>query len=166
MVAGKRCLDVGASHGGFTDCLLKSGAASVCAVDVGYGLLDQRLRNDPRVRNLERTNFRFLEAETIRPAPTLTVVDVSFISLVKLMPKLAELLAKDGEIIALVKPQFEGHPREAPGGIVRDEAVRAEILARTRQEIERTGWRLLGQADSRIKGRRGNQETFFYLKRA
>ena len=156
-------MDVGSSTGGFTDCLLQSGARSVWAVDVGYGLLDYKLRSDPRVHLLERTNFRFFEPAKMTDQPALIVIDVSFISLAKILPKVAGVLAPDGDVLALVKPQFEGSPKEVPGGFVKDEATRQMILDRLRQQINSVGFLLLGTHDSVLKGRKGNQECFFHL---
>jgi len=154
---------VGASTGGFTDCLLQAGARSVWAVDVGYGLLDYKLRDDPRVHLLERTNFRFFQAARLTEKPDLAVIDVSFISLAKILPKIAEVLAPGGDVLALVKPQFEGTPKEVPGGFVKDEATRQMILGRVLQQVQEAKFALKGTVDSVLKGRKGNQESFFYL---
>jgi 23S rRNA (cytidine1920-2'-O)/16S rRNA (cytidine1409-2'-O)-methyltransferase len=162
-VAGRVCLDIGASTGGFTDCLLQAGAQSVWAVDVGYGLLDSKLRHDPRVHLVERTNFRYFDPWVLSEAPDLVTVDVSFISLAKILPKIDEVLKAGGDVLALVKPQFEGTPKEVPGGFVRDEATRQLILARVRVTAEAAGFRIKKAVDSSVKGRKGNQETFFYL---
>jgi 23S rRNA (cytidine1920-2'-O)/16S rRNA (cytidine1409-2'-O)-methyltransferase len=161
---GKICLDVGSSTGGFTDCLLQTGAKSVWAVDVGWGLLDYKLRKDPRVHVLERTNFRFLETTTLSEPPQFAVVDVSFISLDKIFPKLMEVLTAGGEALVLVKPQFEGIPKEAPGGIVRDEEIRQKILAQVQLMAKAAGFKIQGLIDSSVRGRKGNQETFLYLR--
>jgi 23S rRNA (cytidine1920-2'-O)/16S rRNA (cytidine1409-2'-O)-methyltransferase len=162
---GRICLDVGCSTGGFTDCLLQAGAKSVWAVDVGYGLLDYTLRKNPRVHLLERTNFRFFEASRLTETPTLAAVDVSFISLVKLLPKIAEVLAPGGDILALVKPQFEGTRKEVPGGFVRDEPTRQLILTRVQTQVEGMGFHIKGSQDSAVKGRKGNLEMFFHLQK-
>jgi 23S rRNA (cytidine1920-2'-O)/16S rRNA (cytidine1409-2'-O)-methyltransferase len=156
-------MDIGSSTGGFTDCLLQAGAKSVWAVDVGYGLLDYKLRSDPRIHMIERTNFRFFEASKLTEMPQLITVDVSFISLAKILSKIAEVLAPGGDVLALVKPQFEGTPKEVPGGFVRDEPTRQRILGRVMQQIREAGFQLKGTGDSILKGRKGNQETFFYL---
>jgi 23S rRNA (cytidine1920-2'-O)/16S rRNA (cytidine1409-2'-O)-methyltransferase len=156
-------MDIGSSTGGFTDCLLQAGARSVWAVDVGYGLLDYKLRSDPRVHLLERTNFRFFEVSKLTEAPQLITIDVSFISLAKILPKISEVLAPGGDVLALVKPQFEGTPKEVPGGFVRDEATRQMILGRVRIQVKEGGFQVRGTVDSIVKGRKGNQETFFYL---
>lgn len=160
---GKIALDIGSSTGGFTDCLLQAGAQSVWAIDVGYGLLDYNLRKDPRVHVLERQNFRFFDVQLLAETPTLVAVDVSFISLGKILPKIRECLTKGGDVIALVKPQFEGTPKEAPGGFVKDEPTRQAILERARKLVEKAGFDVLGVADSIVQGRKGNQETFFHL---
>jgi 23S rRNA (cytidine1920-2'-O)/16S rRNA (cytidine1409-2'-O)-methyltransferase len=164
-VEGNICLDVGSSHGGFTDCLLKAGAKSVWAVDVGYGLLDYHLRKDSRVHILERTNFRHFDSSKLTETLDFAVVDVSFISLTKILPKLLECLPKGKEAVVLVKPQFEGTPKEAPGGFVKDEATRQLIVTRVQKQIENAGFLVQEIIDSSLKGRKGNQETFFWLKR-
>jgi len=164
-VEGKTCLDVGASTGGFTDCLLQAGAKEVYAVDVGYGLLDYALRRDPRVKVLERTNFRFMEPSVIPVKSDLATVDVSFISLDKILPHLKEVLSPNADVVVLVKPQFEGTPKEVPGGFVKDETVRQEILARVDILVDKAGFTIRKRADSSVKGRKGNQETFLHLKR-
>jgi 23S rRNA (cytidine1920-2'-O)/16S rRNA (cytidine1409-2'-O)-methyltransferase len=162
-VKGRVCLDVGSSTGGFTDCLLQAGAQSVWAIDVGYGLLDYNLRKDPRVHLLERTNFRFMEISKLTETPMLLTVDVSFISLAKILPKIAEILKGSGDVLVMVKPQFEGTPKEVPGGFVRDEATRQMILDRVKAIIEKAGFTIQGLFDSTVKGRKGNQETFLHL---
>ncbi len=163
--AGKICLDVGSSTGGFTDCLLQDGAKLVIAVDVGYGLIDFKLRKDPRVLLLERTNFRHLELRLITEAPTLATVDVSFISLDKILPKLKEILTPGAEALVLVKPQFEGTPKEVPGGFVKDESTRQAILTRMKTVIEEAGFLVQDRKDSVLRGRKGNQETFLWLRK-
>jgi 23S rRNA (cytidine1920-2'-O)/16S rRNA (cytidine1409-2'-O)-methyltransferase len=156
-------MDVGSSTGGFTDCLLQAGAKSVYAIDVGYGLLDYKLRTDPRIHMIERTNFRFFEASKLNEKPQLVTVDVSFISLAKILSKIAEVLAPGGDVLVLVKPQFEGTPKEVPGGFVRDEPTRQMILSRVKEQVQKAGFQLKGTADSILKGRKGNQETIFHL---
>ena len=161
--AGKVCLDLGASTGGFVDCLLQHGAAHVVAVDVGYGQLDLRLRDDPRVRLLERTNARYLDPADVPEAIGLATLDVSFISATLLLPRLAEI-APGAELLVLVKPQFEvGRERVGKGGVVRDEAERAAAVERVRTAAEALGYTQRGQAESRLPGPKGNREVFLWL---
>jgi 23S rRNA (cytidine1920-2'-O)/16S rRNA (cytidine1409-2'-O)-methyltransferase len=163
--AGRICLDVGASTGGFTDCLLQQGAARVHAVDVGYGQLDAKLRADPRVVVLERTNARNLEASMIPDAIELVVADVAFISLRLVVPALAAV-APRAEWLLLVKPQFEvGREQVGKGGVVRDDALRAAAVESVRGSAEALGWREIGRADSRVAGPKGNREIFLHLRR-
>jgi len=161
--SGLRCLDVGASTGGFTDCLLRAGAAHVTAVDVGRGQLHERLRRDPRVHSLERTHVRDLAAEALPGPVDLVVVDVSFISLRHVLPHL-RTLAPEAEVLALVKPQFEvGRGRVGKGGVVRDDALRAEAVAAVVACAEALGLQAVGQAESRLPGPKGNREVFLRL---
>ena len=166
-VEGLRCLDVGASTGGFTDCLLQRGAASVAAVDVGYGQLAQKLRDDPRVLVRERTNARDLEPSQIGGAVDLTVVDASFIGLGKLLPAIARCTRAGGQLVALVKPQFEVGREEArkTKGVVRDAAIRTRAIDRVTEEIASAGFRVLGRCDSKLPGPRGNVEAFVWAER-
>jgi 23S rRNA (cytidine1920-2'-O)/16S rRNA (cytidine1409-2'-O)-methyltransferase len=161
--AGKVCLDLGASTGGFVDCLLQHGATHVVAVDVGYGQLDLRLRDDPRVRLLERTNARYLDPADIPEAIELVTIDVSFISATLLLPRIAEI-APAAELLVLVKPQFEvGREKVGKGGVVRDDADRAAAVERVRQAAEALGYELRGQAESRLPGPKGNREVFVWM---
>jgi 23S rRNA (cytidine1920-2'-O)/16S rRNA (cytidine1409-2'-O)-methyltransferase len=170
-VSGRRALDVGASTGGFTDCLLQHGAREVVAVDVGYGGLDYRLRTDPRVRVMERTNARALTpealavaAEGIRDAPDLAVIDVSFISLAKVLPAVLGCLAGGYDVLALVKPQFElGRGRVGKGGVVRDAADRREALVEVGRSALALGAAVRCYASSGLPGPKGNRETFVWL---
>jgi 23S rRNA (cytidine1920-2'-O)/16S rRNA (cytidine1409-2'-O)-methyltransferase len=164
---GLSCLDVGASTGGFTDCLLQRGAARVVAVDVGYGQLAQKLRDDPRVVNLERTNARTLEPGAMGGAADLTVVDASFIGLAKLAEALARCTREGGTLVALVKPQFEvGREVAARGrGVVRDQAVRGEAIADARESLVSAGFEVLGEADCVLPGPKGNVEAFVHARR-
>ena len=164
---GLSCLDVGASTGGFTDCLLQRGAARVVAVDVGYGQLAQKLRDDARVVNLERTNARTLEAEAIGGAAELTVVDASFIGLAKLADALARCTRAGGTLLALVKPQFEvGREVASRGrGVIRDEVVRGSAIADARASLEGVGFEVLAEADCVLPGPKGNLEAFVHAKR-
>jgi 23S rRNA (cytidine1920-2'-O)/16S rRNA (cytidine1409-2'-O)-methyltransferase len=158
--AGRICLDIGASTGGFTDCLLQHGAEHVFAVDVGYGQLDARLREEPRVTVMERTNARHLEAAAFDPRPDFVSIDVSFISVRLLLPTLAEQLP-DAELLIMVKPQFEvGREQVGKGGVVRDPELRAAAVADVKQCAEALGWTAVSEADSRLAGPKGNREIF------
>ncbi|HEY7150507.1 MAG TPA: TlyA family RNA methyltransferase [Solirubrobacterales bacterium] len=159
-VEGRGCLDVGASTGGFTDCLLRRGAARVIALDVGYGQLDWRLRNDPRVAVLERTNARVLRAVDLPFEPELATLDVSFISLSKVLPAVARCLAPGGEIVALVKPQFELGKGRVRGGVVRSASERREALRSVADAARGIGLKVKGFASSGLPGPKGNRETF------
>ena len=167
---GRYCLDVGASTGGFTDALLRRGARRVASVDVGRGLIDWKLRNDPRVTLLEGVNARHLTPEAFRAAageekPDLCAVDVSFISVLKVLAPVRELLGGGGEIAALVKPQFEaGRGRVGKGGIVRDPALHREVLLRVWDEALRMRLAPRGVVPSAIPGAKGNREFFLHLR--
>ena len=165
---GRRCLDVGASTGGFTDCLLQRGAESVIAVDVGYGELDWRLRGDERVTVLERTNARDLRPEVLPDRPGLAVVDVSFISVAKVLGPLVACLDPTFDVLALVKPQFElGRRRVGRGGVVRDPGARREALVEVgRHARDAFGASVLGYASSGLPGPAGNRESFVWLAEA
>ncbi len=162
--AGRRCLDLGASTGGFTDCLLQAGAREVVAVDVGYGQLDPRLRGDPRVRVLERTNVRRLEASALGGPVELATVDLAFISLRLVLPRLREI-APAADLLVLVKPNFEvGRDRVGKGGVVRDPQLRAEVVCAVREAAVALGYGVAGEAESRLAGPRGNREVFLWLR--
>ncbi len=165
---GKRCLDVGASTGGFTDCLLQRGAASVAAVDVGYGQLAHSLRVDPRVLVLERTNARELVPDTIGGTVDLVVVDASFIGLGKLLDGIARCTRPGGELVALVKPQFEVGRDEATKsrGVVRDPEVRARAIAAAVTDVAKGGFTVLGTTDCVLPGPKGNVEAFVHARRS
>ena len=163
--AGRVCLDVGASTGGFTDCLLQRGATRVYAVDVGYGLLDAKLRDDPRVVVRERINARNLEAAQVPEPVDLLLADVAFISLRLVVPALAAV-APHAEWLLLIKPQFEvGREQVGKGGVVRDDALRAWAVESVRGAAEALGWREVARADSRVAGPKGNREIFLYLRK-
>ncbi|UCE88075.1 MAG: TlyA family RNA methyltransferase [Deltaproteobacteria bacterium] len=163
---GLACLDVGASTGGFTDCLLRAGAARVVAVDVGYGQLDYALRTDPRVGVLERTNARHLAPADVPGPIDLVTIDVSFISATRLLPRLTEL-APAADFLVLVKPQFEVGPGHVgKGGVVRDDGLREEAVARVRACGEAQGLHFAGRAESQLPGPKGNREVFLWLRRA
>ena len=161
---GLVAVDVGASTGGFTDCLLQHGAARVFAIDVGYGQLDWTLRQDPRVVVIERTNARYLE--TLPEPVLLAVIDVSFISLELILPQVRRWLASGGQVIALVKPQFEaGRGRVGKGGVVRDPDVHREVLHTTLLWALNNGWRIRGLTRSPVTGPKGNVEFLAWLDR-
>ncbi|MGE5413401.1 MAG: TlyA family RNA methyltransferase [Syntrophomonadaceae bacterium] len=157
--AGRTCLDVGASTGGFTDCLLQRGAARVYAVDVGHGQLDARLRADPRVVVREKVNARTLSEADVPEPVDLAVVDVSFISLRLVLPAVAARVRRGGALVALVKPQFEAGRGEVPrGGVVRSEATRRRVVAEVEEAGRALGLEVLGEVPSPIAGARGNAE--------
>jgi len=165
-VRDRVAVDVGASTGGFTDCLLQRGARRVIAVDVGYGQLAWKLRQDARVVVLERTNARRLVADDLPEAPDLAVVDVSFISLAIVLPAVVGCVEPGASIVALVKPQFEvGRGRVGKGGVVRDEAARGEAVASVRDAAEGLGLTVRGEAESVLPGPKGNREVFLWLVR-
>ena len=163
-VAGRVALDSGASTGGFTDCLLQNGATRVIAVDVGYGQLNWNLRNDDRVQVMERTNLRYLKCEELSAVPSLATLDLSFISLTKVLPALMKCLEPGFEIVALVKPQFEaGKGKVGKGGIVRDRGVHREVLLSIWDFAEGSGLRVQGLVDSPVRSPKGNVEYLMYL---
>ncbi len=162
--AGRICLDVGASTGGFTHCLLELGATRVYAVDVGHGQLDAKLRADGRVVVMEKTNARQLSPTAFVDPPDLATVDVSFISLEKVLPAIFNVLAPAGEVVALVKPQFEiGKGLVGKGGVVRDAAHHRAVLSRVARFAVLHGWHVRGVAGSPLRGPKGNREFFLYL---
>lgn len=163
-VAGEDCLDVGASTGGFTDCLLQAGAARVCALDVGYGQLHPRLRADPRVTVLERVNVRDLECDDLPFRPTFVTCDVSFIGLAKALPPALACAAPGWRAVVLVKPQFEAGPEEVgKGGVVRDPEVRRRVLDDVAALAPAWGARVLGVVESPLRGPKGNVEFLLHL---
>ncbi len=165
-VRGRTALDVGASTGGFTDCLLQHGVARVYAVDVGYGQLAWSLREDPRVVSLERTNIRQLQPETLDAVPDLAVIDASFISLEKVLPATLNLLSADADVIALIKPQFEvGRGQVGKGGVVRDTGLHQQVIERIRALALELGCHVLGLIESPITGPKGNREFLIHLHR-
>jgi len=166
-VLDRIALDVGASTGGFTDCLLQHGAQKVYAVDVGYGQLAWKLRQDPRVINLERTNIRYLEPVNLADPIQLVVVDASFISLRLILPKLYELMTTGSQLLALVKPQFEAGRKEVgKGGRVKEEAVHARVIHEIIEAATSLGFKMLGSCESRIQGKKSqNTEYFVHLEK-
>jgi 23S rRNA (cytidine1920-2'-O)/16S rRNA (cytidine1409-2'-O)-methyltransferase len=163
-VRGKIAIDAGASTGGFTDCLLQRGAAKVFAVDVGYGQLDWKLRHDPRVVVMERTNIRELGPQQLPDRPEFFTIDCSFISLRIVLPAVRALVADGAEGVALVKPQFEaGREEVGKGGVVRDAAVHQRVIADVRDAAERVGFDMRGVIDSPLEGPAGNREFLAHL---
>ncbi|HTR60213.1 MAG TPA: TlyA family RNA methyltransferase [Candidatus Binataceae bacterium] len=164
-VAGRHALDVGASTGGFTDVLLKRGAARVIALDVGYGQLAERLRTDSRVTVMDRTNIRLVRPGDLPYQPDLVTIDTSFISLRIVLPAVVALLAPKADIVALVKPQFEvGKGKVGKGGIVRDEALRREALEGILDFARSAGFEIIGSMDSPIEGAKGNREFLVAMR--
>ena len=162
-VEGKIALDIGSSTGGFTDCLLQKGAAKVYAVDVGYGQLDWKLRKDERVICLDRTNARNLKREDLDDDTQLVVVDVSFISLRLIFPALFEILKQQGDLVALVKPQFEVGKEEIENkGIIKDPVKRTNVLLRLHKFISEKSWVLRQLTESPIQGQKGNREYLIH----
>jgi len=166
-VAGRVCVDVGASTGGFTDCLVQAGARRVYAVDVGYGQLAWKLQQDPHVVAIERVNVRHMPREQIPEAVDLVVVDASFISLRLLLPKVWELLVPAGDAVVLVKPQFEvGRGQVGKGGVVRDPALREDALNAVLDSAREIGFAVVGTLESPVPGaKRGNVEYLAHLRR-
>ena len=161
---GRICMDIGASTGGFTDCMLQNGAALVYSIDVGHGQLDWKLRNDERVVCMEKTNFRYLEADAIEKAPDFASCDVSFISLDKILPVANKLLKPDGNMVTLIKPQFEaGRDKVGKKGVVRDPDVHIEVVNRIITVAKDSGFNILALDYSPIKGPEGNIEYLLWL---
>ena len=163
---GKVCMDVGASTGGFTDCMLQNGGVKVYSIDVGYGQLDWKLRNDPRVVCMEKTNIRYVVPEDIQEKPAFSSIDVSFISLTKVLGPVRNLLTEDGEIVCLIKPQFEaGREKVGKKGVVRDPAVHEEVIEKVRDFAMSISLEPCHLSFSPIKGPEGNIEYLLHLKK-
>lgn len=165
---GRICMDIGASTGGFTDCMLQNGAAKVYAIDVGYGQLDWKLREDPRVICMEKTNFRYVKPRDLDTAwiPDFASVDVSFISLSRILPPAREILVPGSEMVCLIKPQFEaGREKVGKKGVVRDPKVHVEVIENAVRTARQTGFEVLGLTWSPIRGPEGNIEYLMYLRR-
>jgi 23S rRNA (cytidine1920-2'-O)/16S rRNA (cytidine1409-2'-O)-methyltransferase len=163
---GKVTMDVGASTGGFTDCLLQKGAKRVYAVDVGYGQLAWKLRNDPRVVNLERKNIRYLKAQEVGQKVDLVVIDTSFISVVKFLRNILPMMSDGGEIVALLKPQFEvGRGEIGKGGVVRERPKHHQVLDRISHFSGSIGLKVRGTMESPLLGAKGNREFFIHLEK-
>lgn len=161
---GKICMDVGASTGGFTDCMLMNGAVKVYSIDVGYGQLAWKLRSDSRVINLERTNFRYVTREQVPDEIDFSSVDVSFISLKLILPVMYSLLSDDGEAVCLVKPQFEaGREKIGKKGVVRDKSVHLEVIEKCIGYARENGFKIKGLDFSPVKGPEGNIEYLLYI---
>lgn len=164
---GRKCLDVGSSTGGFTDCMLQNGAEHVIAIDVGRGQLDWKLRNDPRVTCMEKTNIRYVLPEDIEYAADFSSIDVSFISLVKVLLPVKNLLKDDGQVVCLIKPQFEaGREKVGKHGVVRDKKVHIEVIQKVLDYAESIGFSVLALDYSPIRGPEGNIEYLAYLAKA
>ncbi len=164
---GKVTMDVGASTGGFTDCLLQKGAKKVYAVDVGYGQLAWKLRNDPRVVNLERKNIRYLKAQEVGQKVDLVVIDTSFISVVKFLRNILPMMSDAGEIVALLKPQFElGRGEIGKGGVVRERPKHQQVLDRISHFSGSIGLKVRGTMESPLLGAKGNREFFIHLEKS
>jgi 23S rRNA (cytidine1920-2'-O)/16S rRNA (cytidine1409-2'-O)-methyltransferase len=164
-VSGKTALDVGASSGGFTDCLLAHGAARVFAIDVGYGQLDWRLRNDPRVVVFEKTNIRYFDRSALPDPVDFAAIDVSFISLKLVLPRVKMLLSVPHEIVALIKPQFEvGKGKVGKGGVVRSPEEHARVLAEIQESAAGLDYEVAGITESPLLGPKGNKEFLIYLR--
>lgn len=163
---GKVCMDVGASTGGFTDCMLQNGAVKVYSVDVGHGQLDWKLRNDPRVVCMEKTNIRYVTPEDIAEPPAFVSIDVSFISLTKVLLPVRNLMTQDGEIVCLIKPQFEaGREKVGKKGVVRDPKVHEEVIDKVVDYAASIGFDSINLEFSPIKGPEGNIEYLLHLKK-
>ena len=161
---GRVCMDVGASTGGFTDCMLQNGAVKVYSVDVGHGQLDWKLRNDPRVVCMEKTNIRYVTPEQIEEPAAFVSIDVSFISLTKVLPPVRELMTEDGEIVCLIKPQFEaGREKVGKKGVVRDPKVHEEVIEKVIDFAATVGLESRELEFSPIKGPEGNIEYLLHL---
>ncbi len=164
---GKTCMDIGASTGGFTDCMLQNGANKVYSVDVGYGQLAWKLRQDERVINMERTNIRYLTADELEKRPEFFSVDVSFISLKLVLPVVYELLTDGGEGVCLIKPQFEaGREKVGKKGVVREKSTHIEVIENTLEFTRESGFSVLGLDYSPVRGPEGNIEYLMYIKKS
>ena len=162
---GKVVLDGGSSHGGFTQVLLLGGARKIYAVDVGKGLLDWRLRKMENVEVMERRNLRDIKKDDFDPVPDAATVDVSFISLKKILPVIFDVVA--GEVVALVKPQFEASYREASegGGVIKDTGIHERVVEEVKEAVKNPGWKFVGCYPSLLEGRKGNREYFIYYEK-
>ncbi|MDR0800352.1 MAG: TlyA family RNA methyltransferase [Endomicrobium sp.] len=164
-VEGYICLDIGASTGGFTDCLLQKGAAKVYAIDVGSRQLHYKLRQDKRVINIENVNFRYFDGFLLKDNIDFATIDVSFISLDKILPVAYKSISKNGFVLAMIKPQFELEPSEVKKGIVRDEKLRQKAVNKIKKVASDLGFEIISETDSALKGPKGNLEHFVFLSK-
>lgn len=164
-VKGYICLDIGASTGGFTDCMLQKGAIKVYSVDVGSGQLHYKLRNDKRVINIENVNFRYFDDALLKDKVDFTTIDVSFISLDKILPMVYKTICENSSILAMIKPQFELEPSEIKKGVVRDEKLRQKAISKIKNFALSLGFKIISEADSELKGPKGNLEHFVLLEK-
>jgi 23S rRNA (cytidine1920-2'-O)/16S rRNA (cytidine1409-2'-O)-methyltransferase len=164
-VKGYICLDIGTSTGGFTDCMLQKGAVKVYAVDVGSGQLHYKLRNDKRVINIENVNFRYFDASLLKDKIDFATIDVSFISLDKILPMVYKSVSESGFVLAMIKPQFELGPSEIKKGVVRDEKLRQKAINKIKEFALNLGFRIISEVDSGFKGPKGNLEHFILLQK-
>jgi 23S rRNA (cytidine1920-2'-O)/16S rRNA (cytidine1409-2'-O)-methyltransferase len=164
-VRGYVCLDIGASTGGFTDCMLQMGAIKIYAIDVGTYQLHYKLRNDKRVINIENTNFRYFDATLLKEAIDFTTIDVSFISLDKILPVVYRTIVKSSCVLAMVKPQFELEASEIKKGIVRDEKLRQKAINKIKRIVLNLGFQIISETDSGLRGSKGNLEHFVLLRK-
>lgn len=164
-VSGYTALDIGASTGGFTDCMLQKGAVKVYAVDVGSGQLHYKLRQDPRVINIEKVNFRYFDTSLLKDEIDFATIDVSFISLDKILPTALKSVKDGGFVLAMIKPQFELEPHEIKKGVVRDETLRQKAIKKIKNFASGLGFKIISEADSGLKGPKGNLEHFVLLKK-
>ena len=161
----KVCIDIGASTGGFTDCMLQHGAKKVYAVDVGTAQLHYKLRNDSRVVNIENVNFRYFDKSLLKDEIDIITIDVSFISLEKILPLASQIIKNDGFIVAMIKPQFELEPNEIKKGVVRDENLRQKAINKIKECSINLGLEIIKEQDSGVKGPKGNLEHFILLRK-
>jgi 23S rRNA (cytidine1920-2'-O)/16S rRNA (cytidine1409-2'-O)-methyltransferase len=164
-VKGYICLDIGASTGGFTDCMLQEGAIKVYSVDVGSGQLHYKLRNDKRVVNVENVNFRYFDDVLLKDKIDFTTIDVSFISLDKILPMVYKTICRNSCVLAMIKPQFELEPLEIKKGVVRDENLRQKAINKIKNFALSLGFKIISEADSELKGLKGNLEHFVLLEK-
>jgi 23S rRNA (cytidine1920-2'-O)/16S rRNA (cytidine1409-2'-O)-methyltransferase len=164
-VKGYICLDIGASTGGFTDCMLQKGAIKVYSVDVGSGQLHYKLRNDKRVINIENVNFRYFDDALLKDRVDFTTIDVSFISLDKILPMVYKTICENSSVLAMIKPQFELEPSEIKKGVVRDEKLRQKAISKIKNFALSLGFKIISEADSELKGPKGNLEHFVLLEK-